>query len=233
MPDPDFGVPKSSPPPVPVPSQEPANTAAPALDPKPKPSSTPKRKLHPWEVDSPIPPPEERPMPKFLLPVFRGYAWFISTPKRRKYWINFVRAVLVVGMMVAVTAEIYPELTNASSPTLAADPLTLTTSLAVHAENCSALSGFVNGDDVIQGNFSITGPAGGSVEFYVLNSSNNGNWISRIPNAVWGLNGAVTNGQVDFTAAYSDYYTFLFINPNPSNETVYVVFNYLSSLPPA
>lgn len=197
------------------------------------PPTAPKRKLLPWEVDSPFPPPEQRPLPKPFEPLLKLYAWMTQTPKRRNFWVTFVRVVLIVGMVVAATAEIYPELTSASSPILDADPLTLINITVVHPDNCSAISGFVNGDDVIQGNFTVISPKGGALAFDILNSSTHGTWVSRLPNAVWGINGEATSSQIDFTAAYSDYYTFLWVNPNPVNETVYIELNYLSSLPPA
>lgn len=217
-----------------------ATPASPSSPPSPTPSSTkkvndnllpPKTKLHPWEVEHAIPEPGPggENLPLVLRPAYRFYTYAIATPRRRNFYVQMVRAVLVLGMVLVVTAIIYPELTTTDVP--ATDPLTGTWTLKVPADNSTAISGLVDGDDVIAGNFTVLAPSGAPLVFDVL-PAGSGTWQQMMGQNVYYLPGQAPTGTVAFTAAYTDWYNFVWTNPTNATVTVYVDLNYLSSLPP-
>jgi hypothetical protein len=193
----------------------------------------PKKKLHPWEVESAIPEPGDsgENLPLLLRPPYRFYRYAVSTPRRRNFYVQATRAVLIVGMVLVVTAIIYPELVTTDVP--ATDPLTNTWTLVIRPDNSSAVSGLVDGDDAISGNFTVLSPVGAQVAFDVL-PSGSGTWQQDMGQNVYVP--AIPPGstaKVFFSADYTDWYFFVFSNPNAYNVTVFVDFSYLSSLPPA
>lgn len=173
-----------------------------------------------------------KPLPKSLVPAHRFYRWFLGTPGRRSFFEKAIRACLIIGMLGLVTAVLIPELTNTAQP--APDPLTGSWSLVVAAHNSSAISGLVDGDDVVAGNFSVTSPYGAVVYFAIL-PSGSGNWTEMMSQSVYELpnNAPSAASPVTFTAAYTDWYNFVWTNPGSTPVQIYVSLSYLSSAPPA
>lgn len=230
-------MPEDPPPEVAAPSSTPEPAAAPISPPDGKKDNLlPKKtKLLPWEVEHVIPEPgkEGENLPWLLRPAWKVYAYAISTPRRRNFYVQFVRVVLVLGMVAIVTAVIYPELTNAGDPTLAQDPLTFVNTTLLPSHNTTAYCGIVDGGDEIEGNFSVLSPTNAPVIFDVLQQEPQ-NWSQGVAERlqVGSLPGATPNGPIDFPANYTDWYCFAFTNPNPFPVNLYVVMDYYSALPP-
>ncbi len=169
-------------------------------------------------------------LPRALQAPYRLFQWFLATPRRRNFYIKTMRAVLIIGMLGLVTMVVVPELTNTAMP--APDSLTFSQAFTIAPYNSTAVAGLVDGDDVVAGNFSVTTPHGGPVVFYII-LPGNGTWNERYPQAVYALPSPASASPVTFTAAYTDWYTFVWTNPTNSTVSIYVSFSYLSSAPPA
>lgn len=190
------------------------------------------RKLRAWEVDHPLAPPAPVPpkLPRWMRPFWRFYAYTVATPARRNFYVKTARIVLILGMVGLATALILPELTNASAPS--ASPLTWTGTIEVGPNQFRAVSNWVDGDDVIAGNYTVIHPPGAPVTFKVaLNGTSNTNATFASP--LWTQPGEPSAATFDFTAAYTDWYSFVWTNPSNFTISIYVSMNYLSSAPPA
>ena len=184
-------------------------------------------------VPSPSPPASgEVQLPRWLRPSHQLFQWAISTPRRRNFFVKAVRAALIIGMVGLVTAVIYPELTNTAQP--APDPLTYTTTLLVAGDNSTGVTGMIDGDDMVTGNFSVTAPYGEAVLFSIIvDGPNPATWSQRMQNPVYELQGPASSAGFTYTAQYTSYYTFLWTTTGNATVHVYVDSSYLSSAPPA
>ncbi|MDE1820291.1 MAG: hypothetical protein KGJ23_05870 [Euryarchaeota archaeon] len=187
--------------------------------------------LPPAQGAQPAPPPaaDAGSLPRPLRPLHGAFLWALSTPGRRGFYYNAMRLVMIVGMLGLVTAVILPEITNTAQP--APDPLTVAKWLSIAPHNTTGLSGRVDGDDVVAGNFTVASPHGQAVAFDVL-PSGNGNWSERMSQNLYPMHPTGAS-PVTFTAAYTDWYAFLWTNPSNSTVELYVDLSYLSSAPPA
>jgi hypothetical protein len=155
----------------------------------------------------------------------------LANPRRRRTFAMVLRACLIVGMLGMATAAIYPELTTASAP--AQDPMTHAQMLWIPYGNVSGISGLVSGDDMIEGNFTVVGPAGANVLFYIIQMNRTENYTEALPHALYTSN-ATTGMPIYFTAPYTAVFGFVFYNPHPDLVVeVYYRTVYMSSLPPA
>jgi hypothetical protein len=186
------------------------------------------------DADSWIPAPPRRPpetLPKIFHPLYEIYFWALATRRRRTFWYNSLRAAMVLGMLGLVTAIVIPELTNTAEP--APDPLTIPgLTITIAPENTTGVSGLVDGDDVVAGNFTVTSPAGTPVLFNVL-PPGNGTWGDRLNQSIYALPEPMSAYTFAFTAAYTDWYFFVWTNPSNETVSIYLNSNYLSSAPPA
>lgn len=177
---------------------------------------------------SPTPPAS---LPRIFHPGYRLYRWSLSTPRRRSYWYKSLRALMVIGMLGLVSAILLPELTNTAQP--APDPLTTgPVKMTLAPYNTSGPSGLVDGDDVVAGNWSVVSPTGAEVLFSVLPPGNS-TWGQRLGQALYALPAPINSDGVSFTAAYTDWYFFVWTNPYNETVVIYYDLNYLSSAPPA
>jgi hypothetical protein len=162
-------------------------------------------------------------------------ASFPSAPvavRRRIVLTNWFRAVLVVGIAVALAYTLVD--TVLTGPPNVADPLTTAGTYTLGPGSRAFLSGDVTGGDYVIGNFTSVAPYDANV---VLSTYNSTGWIALLQNRtatpVWSTP-AEGSGRIVFTAEYTDTYTFVLTNPYPAsshlNITVYVATEYESNV---
>jgi hypothetical protein len=144
---------------------------------------------------------------------------------RRRIWaLGTLRSVLVFGAIaLLVYAIIAAEL---SGPPVIADPLTHSGTYYISSENYTVLSGSVQGGDYILGNWSVMVPFAGEMSLVIYNSTEFTQFQAgdNAANQTWVA--PTTNGQIDFSALYTNTFYFVFENPYPAssglNEKVYI-----------
>jgi hypothetical protein len=152
--------------------------------------------------------------------------------RRRVLFTNWFRAILVVGVAVALSYTLIGE--ALTGPPNVADPLTTTGTYTVAPGSVAFLSGNVTGGDYVIGNFTTVQPYGANVTLSAYNSTE---WTNLVENGsgipAWSTP-SEGSGRIIFTAEYTDTYTFVLTNPYPPsthvNVTVYVSTQYESNV---
>jgi len=160
----------------------------------------------------------------------------ISTlPTAARRWLRvtqFVRVAIVVGVAVglayAIVSAVY------TGPPNVADPLTTTGTYTIGPGNFTYLSGWITGEDYIDGNYTVLSPVGTQLEFEVYNSTSFPAYESGLPaTPQWNQTGPDA-GSLIFAAPYTDQFYLVFQNPYlPTSGivlTVYIVTNYQSNV---
>jgi hypothetical protein len=148
-------------------------------------------------------------LPRILRPGYRAFLWAMATRKRRRFYYNFTRAALVIGVVVLVTFAILPELTGTGLA--ATDPL---------------------------GNFTVMSPTSATVEFFIV-PAGNASWTTLVDQLAsqegsYTTGAPVHAGNYQWSAILTLTYDFLFLNPSSTQSvTVYSNSQYVSSEPPA
>lgn len=143
-----------------------------------------------------------------------------------------IRALIVVGVVVGIAYAIVSAVL-AGPPTFP-DPLTTRGTYTIAPGGFAYLSGWITGEDYIDGNYTVLSPVGTSLTFLVFNSTEFVAFVrGEATTAQWNTTGA-TSAPLVFAAPYTDNFYLVFENPyQPSSgivETVYVVTNYQSNV---
>ncbi len=144
--------------------------------------------------------------------------------------------ILRVGVVVGVALGLAYAITSAvwSGPPSIPDPLTTQGTLSVGAGNFSYLSGWITGEDYVDGNFTVVHPLGVPIDFAVYNSTE----FSRFANhetaaSIWSTSNQST-ARIIFAAPYTDVFYLVFQNPYPVssgiNVAVYEVTSYQTNV---
>jgi hypothetical protein len=203
--------------------------AAPSEPPLGPPSNVPPDPFRPEPVDP-------KTLPRILRPGYRAFLWAMATRKRRRFYYNFTRAALVIGMIILVTFSILPELTGTGLA--ATDPLTRSGPIVIPPDNITGFSGLVEGEDVILGNFTVMSPTNATVEFFIV-PAGNASWTTLVDQLAsqegsYTTGAPVHAGNYQWSAILTLTYDFLFLNPSSTQSvTVYSNSQYVSSEPPA
>lgn len=177
------------------------------------------------------------PIPKFVEPADKLFRQVIGGARRKKIYYNIGRICLILGMVGLCTAAIWPELTTSLTPST--DPLTTSGSTYVRSGNLTGLAGIVDGEDIIEGNFTVlvNGTTAGSpgVLFYVFQSGGT-NWTTTLAKGQYienSTSGPVLKYGLYFVAPWTAWWAFTWYNPNPGTTVhVYYDFVYFSTQPP-
>jgi hypothetical protein len=145
---------------------------------------------------------------------------------------QFFRSAIVLAVVVGLGWAIVSAVI--SGPPTIADPLTTSGTYTVTPGNYTVLSGWITGEDYIDGNYTILNPVGTSLTFVVYNSSGYLAFLRGQPaTPQWNQSGSSQAGIV-FAAPYTDTFYLLFENPyHPGSgivETVYIVTNYQTNV---
>jgi hypothetical protein len=152
--------------------------------------------------------------------------------RRRIQLTGFLRSVIVVAVVVGLAYTLIA--TVVAGPPNVADPLTTSGTYTIGPGNYTVISGNITGGDFVIGNWTSVSPPGMDVGVAVYNSSN---WAwftagSGIAGTQWN-NTPTWNGEIVFSALYTDLYYFVFTNPLPVSThlsiAVYVATEYYSN----
>ncbi|HUJ77821.1 MAG TPA: hypothetical protein VLX64_02320 [Thermoplasmata archaeon] len=156
------------------------------------------------------------------------------TPRQRR-WMGFVkiaRVAVVVGVAVGIAVAILSAVWT--GPPVYPDPLTTRGSLVVTPGNFTYLSGWITGEDYIDGNFTVTYPVGVPIDFSVFNSTEFGAFLTHHPAATIAAAPNATQSRIVFAAPYTDTFYLVFENPYPASSgitvTIYEVTNYQTNV---
>ena len=135
---------------------------------------------------------------------------------------------VVVGLAVAIGSAVW-----GGAPTYP-DPLTTKGTLSVGAGNFSYLSGWITGEDYIDGNFTVVYPVGVPINFAVYNASEFTHYVDhRSASPVWSTTND-SSARIVFAAPYTDQFFLVFENPYPAtsgiNVQVYETTNYQTNV---
>ena len=156
-------------------------------------------------------------------------------PRRRRYRVRLLQVTrvlvvvaVVVGLAVAIGSAVW------SGPPTFPDPLTTRGTLSIPAGHFAYLSGWITGEDYIDGNFSVVAPAGVPINFAVYNSTQFAAYShGRAAATIWSTN-QQPDARIIFAAPYTDTFYLVFQNPYPAtsgiNVAVYEVTNYQTNV---
>lgn len=178
------------------------------------------------------------PIPKFVEPAEKAFQKVLGGARRKKIWYDIGRLALIVGMLGLITAALYPELTTSLSPSV--DPLTTSGSTYIVGGNITGLSGLVDGEDIVEGNFSVlvsgTTNSSAGVLFYVFQSGGTERWNATLASGQFIENqtsGPVQKYGLYFVAPWTAWWMFMWYNPNVGTTIhVYYDFVYYATQPP-
>jgi hypothetical protein len=145
---------------------------------------------------------------------------------------QFARAALVVGVALGLAYALVSAVW--SGPPTFADPLTTTGTYTLGPGNFTYLSGWITGEDYIDGNYTVTNPVGTQLVFQVYNSSGFTAFFHHEPAMPqWNQTGS-DQGAIVFSAPYTDTFFLVFENPyQPTSGitmTIYIATNYQSNV---
>jgi len=158
-----------------------------------------------------------------------------SLPTGARRWLR-VTQVVRVAIVLAVAAFLAYAIIGAAwtGPPVVPDPLTTAATYTIAPGNFSYISGWITGEDYIDGNYTILNPVGTQLEFTVYNSSSFLEFYAGQPAVPqWNQTGPDA-GTIVFSAPYTDTFFLVFSNPYlPTSGivlTVYIVTNYNSNV---
>jgi hypothetical protein len=136
--------------------------------------------------------------------------------------------VVVVGLIYAIGSAVWT-----GAPTFP-DPLTTRGTLSVGAGNFTYLSGWITGEDYIDGNFTVVYPVGVPISFEVFNATEFTQFLDhRSASAIWSTPNE-TSARIVFAAPYTDQFYLVFENPYPPSSgidvQIYEVTNYQTNV---
>ncbi len=158
-----------------------------------------------------------------------------NLPKRQRQRVRlaqFLRAFIIVGVCAGLAFALLDAVYT--GPTTFADPLTTQGTYTVAPGNYTVLSGWITGEDYIDGNYTVVSPVGTVVVLEVFNSSSFEQFLQGQPaNPQW----ITTNDSASpiiFAAPYTDMFYFVFENPynvgSGITQTVYISTQYQSNV---
>ncbi len=152
--------------------------------------------------------------------------------RRRMRLLRFLRVGLVVAVVVGLTYAIASAVW--SGPPTYPDPLTTSGSVQVGPGNFTFLSGWITGEDYVDGNFSVVYPVGVPIDFAVYNSTEFTQFAHHEnATAIWSTSNQ-SSARIVFAAPYTDVFYLVFENPYPAssgiNVVVYEVTNYQTNV---
>ena len=152
--------------------------------------------------------------------------------RRRVRATQVVRSALVVAVVVGIAYALLSAVLT--GPPTYPDPLTTRGTYTVAPGNFTYLSGWITGEDYIDGNFTVLDPVGTQLIFQVYNGTGFLAFVHHQPaTPQWTTSGS-SRGGIVFAAPYTDTFYLVFQNPyEPTsgiNVTVYVATNYQSNV---
>jgi hypothetical protein len=158
-----------------------------------------------------------------------------SLPRRQRRRVRatqIFRSLIVVAVVVGIAYAILSAVL--AGPPVYSDPLTTKGTYSVAPGNYTVLSGWITGEDYVDGNFTILDPVGTTLVFQVFNSTGFAAWVHHQPaTPQWTTNGT-GSGAIVFAAPYTDLFYLVFENPyEPTSgiqETIYIATNYQSNV---
>lgn len=139
---------------------------------------------------------------------------------------------IVVAVVVGLTFDIASALWT-GSPTFP-DPLTTRGTLTVGPGNFTYLSGWITGEDYIDGNYTVVYPVGVPINFVVYNGTEFTQFLQHQPTrAIWSTSNQ-SSSRIVFAAPYTDQFFLVFQNPYPPSSgisvAIYEVTNYQTNV---
>lgn len=152
--------------------------------------------------------------------------------RRRARALQTIRVVIVLVVVVGLTYDIASSVLS-GAPTFP-DPLTTQGTLTVGAGNFTYLSGWITGEDYIDGNFTVVYPVGVPINFAVYNGSEFTQFVDhRSATPIWSTSNQ-SESRIVFAAPYTDQFYLVFQNPYPPSSgidvAVYEVMNYQTNV---
>lgn len=156
-------------------------------------------------------------------------------PGRQRRHLRVAQGVRVLIVVVVVVGIAYAILSAVmTGPPTFPDPLTTRGTYTIAPGSFTYLSGWITGEDYVDGNYSILAPVGTSLVFQVYNASEFVAYVHGAPATPLSNATETSGGPIVFAAPYTDNFYLVFANPyHPGSgiaETVYVVTNYQSNV---
>jgi hypothetical protein len=152
--------------------------------------------------------------------------------RRRVRLAQGLRVFIVVGVIVALAAALLDAVWT--GPTTFADPLTTQGTYTLAPGNDTILSGWITGEDYIDGNYSVVSPVGTVVVLEVFNSSSFEQFVQNEPATPQWVTTNDSAAPIIFAAPYTDMFYFVFENPyNVGSgivQTIYITTQYESNV---
>ena len=153
-------------------------------------------------------------------------------PRRRVRAVQLARSAIVIAVAVGLAYALISAVW--SGPPTFADPLTTRGTYTIAPGNFTYLSGWITGEDYIDGNYTVLSPVGTQLVFQVYNTTGFVNYVHhRAAMPQWNQTGPDKSGIV-FAAPYTDTFYLVFANPYiPTSGitlTVYIATNYQSNV---
>ncbi len=154
-------------------------------------------------------------------PIRAGAATTVSRSVRRRVRaLHFGRVLVVVVGALLLT---YTLLTTVlAGPPNVPDPLTTSGTMRIPAGNYTVLSGEIDGEDYILGNFTVMNPPGLLLELTVYNSSEYVAFLNGGDPAHQYAIAPAPSGRIIFSPLYTDDYFFVFSTPYPAGTSLVV-----------
>jgi hypothetical protein len=158
-----------------------------------------------------------------------------NLPRRQRQRVRVaqgLRTFIVVGVVIALALALLDAVWT--GPTTFADPLTTQGSYVVAPGNFTYLSGWITGEDYIDGNFTVVSPVGTSIVFEVFNSTSFEQFVQGEPATPQWITTGDGAAPIIFAAPYTDMFYFVFENPyNVGSgivQTIYITTAYQSNV---
>jgi hypothetical protein len=133
--------------------------------------------------------------------------------RRRLQATGIFRSFIVVAVCLGLGYSMI-SLVFQGAPTIP-DPLTTSGYYTIAPGNYTLIEGEITGGDFVIGNFSTSNPVGLNMELEVFNSTQIPQFLDGLsPQPLYTL-GPMVGGHIVFAAAYTDDYSFVFLNPYP------------------
>jgi hypothetical protein len=141
---------------------------------------------------------------------------------------TFIIVGVILGLTIAMVSAVW------SGPPSYPDPLTTQGTYTIAPGNFTYLTGWITGEDYIDGNYTVVSPVGTAVQFDIYNSSGFQAWFHHeAAQPQWSTTG-VSSSAIVFAAPYTDQFYLVFQNPYDVTsgivETLYVTTAYESNV---
>lgn len=152
--------------------------------------------------------------------------------RRRVRLAQALRVAIVAGVAIALAVAVLDAVWT--GPATYADPLTTKGTYTVGPGNYTVLSGWITGEDFIDGNFTVVSPVGTTIVFEVFNSTSYDQFVrGQTASPQWITTGDSASPIV-FAAPYTDQFYLVFENPyNVGSgivQSIYVATQYQSNV---